>query len=141
YNVSLSNELLVYTDDVLDSKKNNPVKKIKIDDKGVLLQKNKLYLSSTREKVGSRCFVPMIYGRSSIGRLGLFVQITAPIGDVGFYGNWTLQLYPTKDIFVYPGMEIAQIMFFQTIGEIELYKGKYLNSDSVNPSKMYMNFK
>ena len=35
----------------------------------------------------------MLEGRSSIGRLGLFIHITAGFGDVGFEGFWTLEIF------------------------------------------------
>lgn len=42
--------------------------------------------------------MPVITGRSSTGRLGLFVQITSDLVDVGFSGKLTLQLHSTQPV-------------------------------------------
>ncbi len=125
YNVSLGETLITYTSDVIDAYHPNPTDVTKIDSDGYVLQPNELYLGHTVEEVGSDFFVPLLFGRSSVGRLGLFVEITAPIGDIGFHGQWTLMLSPVRPLRVYPGMKIGQIMFFDTLGEIEPYTGKY----------------
>lgn len=84
YNLRLSNELLVYDTDTLDMKANNPVRHLTIPDSGLLLETNKLYLGRTLEYTKTEQFVPMLEGRSSVGRLGLFIHVTAGFGDVGF---------------------------------------------------------
>ncbi|MCX5153835.1 MULTISPECIES: dCTP deaminase [unclassified Streptomyces] len=125
YNVRLGPVLLTYTEEVLDSHRPNPTRRIQIGDDGYTLQPGELYLGHTQEEVGSDCFVPLLFGRSSVGRLGLFVEITAPIGDIGFHGQWTLMLTPTRPVRVYAGMRIGQIMFFVSEGAVDLYAGKY----------------
>ena len=82
YNLRLSNELLVYDTDTLDMKANNPVRHLTIPDSGLLLETNKLYLGRTLEYTKTEQFVPMLEGRSSVGRLGLFIHVTAGFGDV-----------------------------------------------------------
>ncbi len=91
--------------------------------------------------MGSNYYAPFIYGRSSVGRLGLFVQITAPLGDIGFSGKWTLQLTPVRPVRVYPGMKIGQIFFLKPYGEINLYTGKYQNSNGPRKSEIYKDFR
>ncbi|MDW4901640.1 dCTP deaminase [Streptomyces californicus] len=125
YNVCLGETLVTYTGSVIDAYQPNPTQAVKMESDGYVLQPNELYLGHTVEEVGSDFFVPLIFGRSSVGRLGLFVEITAPIGDIGFHGQWTLMLSPVVPLRVYPGMKIGQIMFFDTLGEIETYSGKY----------------
>jgi dCTP deaminase len=125
YNVRLGPTLLTYTSSVLDACDRNPTTSIEIDESGFVLQPGELYLGHTLEHVGSDQFVPLLFGRSSVGRLGLFVEITAPIGDLGFHGQWTLMLSPIRPLRVYPGMKIAQIMFFVAAGAVDLYSGKY----------------
>ena len=46
----------------------------------------------------------MIEGRSSVGRLGLFVHVTAGFGDVGFCGYWTLEMFAVQPVRIYPGV-------------------------------------
>ena len=131
YNVRLGETLLVYSEEVVDAYRPNPTETITIPESGYVLRPDQLYLGHTVERVGSDVYVPLLFGRSSVGRLGLFVEITAPIGDIGFNGQWTLMLSPVRPLRVYPGMKIGQIMFFVSIGEIDLYRGKY--HDSVGP--------
>ena len=88
YNLRLHNELLVYNNSPLDMKLENKTSKIIIPESGFLLEPGKLYLGRTLEYTKTKKFVPMLEGRSSIGRLGMFVHITAGFGDVGFEGFW-----------------------------------------------------
>lgn len=81
--------------------------------------------------------MPLLFGRSSVGRLGLFVEITAPIGDLGFHGQWTLMLSPVRPLRVYPGMKIGQIMFFVSTGPVDLYTGKYQAATGPQPSRYW----
>lgn len=95
YNVRLGPTLLTYKAPVLDAHRSNPTHRIEIGADGYVLKPGQLYLGHTVEQVGSDTFVPLLFGRSSVGRLGLFVEITAPIGDIGFHGQWTLMLSPS----------------------------------------------
>lgn len=134
YNVRLGPTLLTYTTPVIDSHHPNPTAEVRIDDGGYVLQPGELYLGHTLEEVGSDSFVPLLFGRSSVGRLGLFVEITAPIGDIGFHGQWTLMLSAIRPLRVYPGMKIGQIMFFVAVGPVNLYAGKYQAATGPQPS-------
>ncbi|MEU6403043.1 dCTP deaminase [Streptomyces sp. NPDC046985] len=134
YNVRLGPTLLTYTAAEIDAHRPNPTREVKIGQGGYALQPGELYLGHTVEHVGSDTFVPLLFGRSSVGRLGLFVEITAPIGDVGFHGQWTLMLSPIRPLRVYAGMKIGQIMFFLSTGAIDLYRGKYQAAVGPRPS-------
>ncbi|MFC4466113.1 dCTP deaminase [Streptomyces xiangluensis] len=134
YNVRLGPTLLTYTAEVLDAHQPNPTTELLIGPDGCILQPGELYLGHTLEEVGSDTFVPLLFGRSSVGRLGLFVEITAPIGDIGFHGQWTLMLTPIRPLRVYAGMRIGQIMFFAATGPISLYRGKYQSAAGPQPS-------
>ncbi|MGW4412555.1 dCTP deaminase [Nonomuraea sp. NPDC004702] len=137
YNVRLGDTLRTYTGPVLDAYCPNETREHHIGPGGFVLQPGELYLGHTEEKVGSDAFVPLLFGRSSVGRLGLFVEITAPIGDIGFYGQWTLMLSPVRSLRVYAGMKIGQIMFVLSIGPVDLYRGKYQASDGPQPSRLW----
>ena len=82
-----------------------------IPDEGMILQPGILYLASTVEYTETLRHVPIIQGKSSLGRLGLFVHITAGFGDVNFKGHWTLELAVIQPVKIYPGMKIAQICY------------------------------
>lgn len=141
YNLSLSNELLVYDNYVLDMKKENKAHKIIIPEDGLILEPNKLYLGRTKEFTKTDRFVPMLEGRSSTGRLGLFIHVTAGFGDVGFSGYWTLEIFCIQPIKIYPNVEICQIYYHDIKGDYELYKsGKYQNNTGIQPSLMFKDF-
>lgn len=141
YNLRLANELLTYDSDVLDMKADNPIKHLIIPESGLLLEPNKLYLGRTVEYTKTDGFVPMLEGRSSIGRLGLFIHITAGFGDVGFSGYWTLEMFCVHPIVIYPNVEICQIYYHTIKGEYDKYKsGKYQNNCGVQPSMLYKDF-
>ena len=141
YNLKLHNELLVYDNPVLDMKVPNPATIIRIPEEGLELESGKLYLGRTLEYTETNNLVPMLEGRSSIGRLGLFVHITAGFGDVGFKGFWTLEIFCVQPIRVYPGVEICQIFYHSLEGAYEEYRsGKYQNNKGIQPSMLYKDF-
>lgn len=114
YNLRLHEELLVYTELPLDMKKPNPAEKLVIPESGLLLKPGILYLGRTLESTETHNLVPMLEGRSSIGRLGMLVHVTAGFGDVGFKGFWTLEISVIQPLIVYPGVEVCQI-FYHTL--------------------------
>ena len=141
YNLKLHDELLMYTDDILDMKKQNKVEKLKIPKEGLVLSPNRLYLGRTYEYTKTENVVPMLEGRSSIGRLGLFVHVTAGFGDVGFAGYWTLEIFCIQPIKIYPHVEICQLYYHTIEGEYEPYSsGKYQNNTGIQPSYLYRDF-
>lgn len=141
YNLRLHNELLVYEDDILDMKKENKSKRIIIPPEGLVLEVGRLYLGRTLEYTKTDKYVPMLEGRSSIGRLGLFVHVTAGFGDVGFSGYWTLEMFCTQPIRIYSGVEICQIYYHSIQGEYDKYtSGKYQNNTGVQPSLLFKDF-
>lgn len=140
YNYTLGDYLYVYKDKILDPRKDMETVKIDIPDDGIVLYPNKLYLGYTKEIIGSDKYVPQITGRSSTGRIGLFVQITSDLVDIGFKGNLTLQLHATQPVKIYKGMKIGQITFWNVLGDVDLYHGKYQNSVGPNKSQIYKDF-
>ncbi|MBX7166893.1 MAG: dCTP deaminase [Pirellulales bacterium] len=140
YNLSLHNEVLVYEEVVLDMRKPNRVRRIEIPPEGLVLSPDQLYLGRTVERTATRNLVPMIEGRSSIGRLGLFVHVTAGFGDVGFAGFWTLEMFAVQPIRVYAGVPICQIFYHEVCGEISEYPGKYQHNRDIQPSLLYKEF-
>ena len=141
YNLSLADELLVYEQDELDMKKPNPTKQIVIPEEGLLLEPNRLYLGRTNEFTKTDRYVPMLEGRSSTGRLGLFIHVTAGFVDIGFAGYWTLEIFCVQPVRIYPNVEICQIYYHDIDGEYDLYSsGKYQNNSGIQASLMYKDF-
>jgi len=142
YNLHLHNKLLTYTQSPLDMKKDNPTKELIIPEDGLLLETGKLYLGRTLEYTETNGFVPMLEGRSSVGRLGLFVHVTAGFGDNGFCGYWTLEIQCIQPIIIYPFVSICQIFYHKVEGEkVEYKSGKYQKNNGIQSSRMFMDFK
>jgi dCTP deaminase len=142
YNLRLHNELLVYTELPLDMKKDNPAKKIVVPPEGLVLEPGVLYLGRTKEFTVTKNLVPMLEGRSSIGRLGLYVHVTAGFGDTGFSGYWTLEIQCIQPIRIYPDVQICQIFYHTVEGQVVDYKsGKYQHNTGVQTSRLWMDFK
>ena len=138
YNLRLHDELLVYDDRVLDMKKENRSSRISIPPEGLELEPHTLYLGRTLEHTRTDRFVPMLEGRSSVGRLGLFVHVTAGFGDVGFDGYWTLEMFCVQPIVIYPWVEICQIFYHSIEGDYDPYKsGKYQGNKDIQASKFH----
>lgn len=138
YNLTLHKDILTYEEIVLDMRKCNRVNRMEIPESGMVLEPNRLYLGRTVERTETHNLVPMIEGRSSIGRLGLFVHVTAGFGDVGFAGFWTLEMFAVQPVKIYPGVSICQIFYHEIRGDFEEYKsGKYQDNQDVQPSLLY----
>jgi dCTP deaminase len=90
-----------------------------------LLKKQQLYLGHTLEVIGSTTYVTSLIGRSSMGRLGIFVQVSANIGHVGAIHRWTLEIVTAHDTYLYPGQRIGQISFWTVDGPQQQYEGWY----------------
>ncbi|MCC9608853.1 dCTP deaminase [Blastopirellula sp. JC732] len=138
YNLTLHDELMVYEEIVLDMKKPHRVRRLRIPEEGVVLSPNQLYLGRTVERTETHNLVPMIEGRSSVGRLGLFVHVTAGFGDVGFNGFWTLEMFAVQPIRIYAGVPICQIFYHEIKGDIvEYVSNKYQNNTGIQPSLLF----
>ena len=107
---------MVYEELMLDMAKANRVRRVEIPEDGLVLSPNQLYLARTAERTVTHNLVPQIEGRSSVGRLGLFVHVTAGFGDVGFSGYWTLEMFAVQPVRIYPGMPICQIFYHEICG-------------------------
>ncbi len=141
YNLALHDELLIYTEKQLDMKKNNSWTTLTIPEEGFVLEPHRLYLGRTVEYTETSNLVPMLEGRSSVGRLGLFVHVTAGFGDVGFRGFWTLEMFCVQPIRIYAGVEICQIYYHALQGESDSYaSGKYQDNRGIQPSLLYRDY-
>lgn len=138
YNYHLDDIIYEAAEEVVDSKKPTKFIKHKIGAQGFLLHPKKLYLSCTEEVIGSSHCVVSLIGRSSVGRLGLFLQITADLGQLGNAHAWTLELTVVQPLRVYAGMTIGQVSFWNIDGEIQdLYTAGYSQMFLPTRSKFY----
>ncbi len=128
YDVHLSKFLACYDDEILDAKKHNTISHFEIPEEGFVLKPGQLYLGSTIEYTETHNSVPFLEGKSSVGRLGIDIHATAGKGDVGFCNHWTLEISCSKQVRVYEGMPIGQLIYFKVEGDIQNYYNKKLNA-------------
>lgn len=140
YDFRLGATLLTYRNAVLDCRRNEETETLLIPTSGMILEPHRLYLGHSVERIGSDFYVPILRGRSSTGRLGLFVHITADLIDIGSCGQFTLQLHAVQRVRVYPGMKIGQVTFWVPQGAITLYSGKYQGSSGPQSSQSFKDF-
>ena len=141
YDFRLGEYLMVYKSETLDPKIRPETELIQIPESGFKLYPDKIYLAHTKEIMGSTNFVPIIKGKSSIARLGIFIHITADLIDIGSINQWTLQLHVVEPAVIYPNMLIGQVTFWVVKGDIVLYSGKYQGSNGPVESKIFEDFK
>ncbi len=83
---------------------------------GYTLKAGEFMLACTEEEVTlSSHIAGRVEGKSSLGRMGVQVHITAGFIDPGFSGQITLEIKNSAPwaVVLYPGMPIAQIVFEQ----------------------------
>ena len=148
YNYRLGEQLLVVEDDIIDPRGTSKTREIIMPESGYTLQPGVLYLGHTLETIGSDQYVPSLIGRSSLGRLGLFLQITADLGHLGTCHKWTLELTVVQPLIVYSGMRIGQVSFWKP-QDLELLNGdsyrrrpdSYAKSSQATPADFTKLFK
>lgn len=127
YNYRLGPTLLESRNATLDAASNalSSWRTRRIPPEGFVLQPGRYYLGTTVEIIGSPHFVPLLIGRSSMGRLGLFLQISADLGQLGAVHCWTLEMVAVQPLRVYAGMRIGQVSFWRAIGQVGTYSGYF----------------
>lgn len=123
---------------VLDARADNPTRTVAVPPEGFVLHPGTLYLGSTVERVECHGVVPWVDGRSSVGRLGLSVHVTAGRGDDGWSGALTLELTVVHHLRVYPGMRVGQLTFMTTVGGRRPYAGRYQHSAGPVASRFHL---
>jgi len=133
----LSNSIAFYEElDIIDIKSPIQAKTVTFEEY-FIINPGEFLLASTMEYIK-----PFVEGRSSLGRLGLFIENAGWV-DAGFEGQITLELYNANKypIKLYKGMRICQLVFAK-LDEIpsKVYRGKYLCQKGATPSKIFMDF-
>lgn len=125
YNYHLGRTLKTLVSSPVNPRHEAETKTIEIGPAGYVLQPNTLYLGATVERIGSAQYVTSLIGRSSIGRLGNFLQLSADLGQLGAIHQWTLEIVVVQPLRVYAGMRIGQVSFWQPQGATMPYGGYY----------------
>ena len=142
--LSLAKEFLIPDENniaFIDMKKS--VKYRKICSNHFIVPPKSFVLAKTKEYVEVPLdLVAFVEGRSSIGRLGLFIQNAGWI-DTGFKGTITLELFNACNVPIRleEGRRICQIVFVKLDKELQKgYEGKYLGQVGVTGSKISDDF-
>lgn len=98
-------------------------------------------LATTAERVGLPSdLTAFVEGRSSVGRLGLFIQNAGWV-DPGFYGMITLELYNANNLpmRITAGRRICQLVLARAVKPAEKpYSGKYQGQIEATGSRIFM---
>jgi dCTP deaminase len=131
-------DTLLLVEDTGDIDRTPTTKEFIIPPDGFILEPNKLYLGVTQEIMGSEYYVTSLGGRNRIGRLGMFVQICADLGQLGKSHRWTLEINVIKKLKVYPFMQIGKVTFWMPKGEIDHSDTEfYATKDIPYPSTLF----
>lgn len=122
YNYRLGSTIKVFNG--FDGKK-ALFKEVSIPEDGYVLEPRKMYLATTKEVIGSAKYAMSLIGRSSMGRYGLFLQVSANLGHTTSEHKWTLEIVAAIPIKLYPGMIIGQVSFWKNFGTVRKYDGRY----------------
>lgn len=102
---------------------------------GLLFTPGTLLLAHTIERTFTPKHAPILFGKSSLSRMGLQVHSTGGYSETGFDGQWTLALSCVVPVVLRAGLPIAQISFNTIEGEPTAYAGRYQNSVGVQSAK------
>lgn len=119
----------------LDSK----VKYKTVQAKEMIIQPKSFLLATTQEYIKlPDDLTAFVEGRSSIGRIGLFIQNAGWV-DPGFEGRITLQLFNASPlpIKVQAGKRVCQLVFCKMDQKAEVpYRGKYQGQNKAGGSRI-----
>jgi dCTP deaminase len=115
---------------VLDPRQRSIWVEEEIPEEGKLLEPGRLYLGHTREILGSRSFVLALGGYPAVAKLGLYLQVSADLSQLGPAHSWTLEVMVVQPLRIYRGMAIGQVSFWVPEGEKFFYKGLYAKAST-----------
>ncbi|MEI5099410.1 deoxycytidine triphosphate deaminase [Streptomyces sp. PmtG] len=107
---------------------------------GLVLEPGVLYLGVTLEKTGSETYAQLLNGDRTIGTLGIWVHVSAPLGHQGHAIRWTLEIRAARPARVYPGMTFGKLVFLTTLGTPVSYQqqhAKYAATHCIDISRLY----
>ncbi|MFF9143904.1 deoxycytidine triphosphate deaminase [Streptomyces sp. NPDC014861] len=139
YDWSLGATLRVCAGD-LDAAAPTPYTEQTIPSTGLVLQPGVLYLGVTHERTGSEAYAQMLNGDRTIGTLGIWVHVSAPLGHQGHAIRWTLEIRAARPVRVYRGMTFGKLVFLTTQGTPASYQrqlAKYATTEGIDISRLY----
>ena len=141
-NLTLYKEISYYKEPILDLKRKNPMETMTISDQGTILYPDKMYVARTNEWTTTQNLIPMLSGRSSLGRLGYHVHCSGGMGSIGYEGYWHMGIRTSIPIRIFPNMKCCQIYYFTPEGEITTtYEGSMQRQTEEVGSQFYKKMK
>ncbi len=136
YQVRLGDDLVTYTEAALDARRTPPSSTQRLPENGFCLQPGIIYLARTAETIGSPHYAMTLEAEPAVSALGLWVEFSAPLGHVGALIPWTLELAVVHPTIIYPGMPIGRVAFWEPVGALARYRGRYAASTGIVASKL-----
>lgn len=142
YDLTLGDTIIIPEGNRLVNKDNNRFNNDETDLNmiGIYIRPKEFLLATTKERVNiPDDIVGQIEGKSSVGRLGLFIQ-NAGLVDPGFSGTVTLELFNAGDNYICINdiRKICQITFSRLDRPCKTpYQGRYQNQDGVTASRLF----
>jgi dCTP deaminase len=121
---------------VLDARRPLPSEAHVIPPEGLPLAPGRIYLARTLETIGSPHYAMTLEAEPAISNLGLWIEYSAPLGHVGAHIPWTLELAVVHPTIIYPGMPIGKVAFWEPVGLLAHYRGRYADSVGIVTSKL-----
>ncbi|MFG2226729.1 deoxycytidine triphosphate deaminase [Streptomyces sp. NPDC048644] len=127
-------------DGTLDAASTTSYREVSLGTDGYVLKPGRLYLGVTHERTASERFAQLINGDRTVGGLGIWVHISAPLGHVGHAIHWTLEMRVAQPVRIYPYMTFGKIVFLDTFGEQVSYQNlgsKYTSTGGIDISRLH----
>lgn len=124
----------------LDCHKPEALTRMRLDERGLCLEPGRLYLGHTFERMGSSMHAATLYASRSTSTLGVWIQMSAPLGHTGAILHWTLEIAVAHRVILYPRQPIGKIAFWQSQGVVASYAGRYIGSESAVASRLFQDF-
>jgi dCTP deaminase len=131
-----------YNESVISFTKPVTYREISPNKDTIILPPQTFLLATTIESVSlPNHLTAFVEGRSSVGRLGLFIQNAGWV-DPGFKGQITLELFNANrlPIELTIGRRICQLVFAEVSEEAVPYSGKYLYQKGATQSEIYKDY-
>jgi dCTP deaminase len=133
-------DTLRFHDGSLDAARPAEFQEAPIPESGYVLRPEVLYLGTTYERTGSEAYAQFLNGDRTIGALGIWVHVSAPLGHQGHAIRWTLEIRASRPVRVYPRMTFGKLVFLQALGATASYQNhglKYRASQGIETSRLY----
>lgn len=119
---------------------NEPIQYVEVIQEKITIPPHSFLLATTIEYLELPSYITaFVEGRSSIGRMGLFIQNAGWV-DSGFKGKITLELYNANSlpIEIQAGYYVCQLVFCKLdMASKKPYNGKYQHQSEATGSRIY----